>query len=195
MWHASQRWLARGILALVVLVPGGLAAQSPVAGFAPGHRDLGIVVGIGGIGSASVAPGVRFEAGLFRVPDLWDGVIGVRLGLDRYTHRSGPPAGPGNGADAHRVRERRYPVSGLATYHLALADRRWDPFLGVGVVYLVRQCPGGGPPQPGPACRENTLSVAARAGVRYLASDRMSYVVELGSGTATLAAGLAITLP
>src|SRR5471032_1182685 len=56
--------------------------------FSPGYMDVGPVVGIGGIGDASLSIGGRFEYGILRFSDLGNGVLSFAGAVDHYSYSS-----------------------------------------------------------------------------------------------------------
>jgi hypothetical protein len=175
--------MPRKVLQLVTVVASLLLLAQPAAaqGFVAGYTDIGPTVGIGGIGSASVSLGARFERGIKVLPDLGNGVIGVMAGADYYTWS-------GAGYSWSYI-----PVGATANYHFRFeGNEKIDPFVGLGLGYRIISCNF----DFGLAdlCRNGALYVIGRAGGRYFLNEKMALYADVGAGAATLNLGLTLRL-
>jgi len=166
----------RLVTTLVALTAVGASAESVSAqGFGVGYTDIGPTVGLGGIGSASLAIGGRIEHGWKALPEFGNGVLGLQLGADYYSWSSF------NSSFSYT------PVGATVNYHFNLEDSRIDPFLGLGLGYLIVSCdlPGIG----SNLCSNSALYFIGRAGIRYFMSDKLALYGDVGAGAATLNVG------
>ena len=175
----------RHLLAAAVIgwtVPVGLCGQDESAsagGFAVGRTDIGPIVGLGGIGQAGIAVGIRGERGVADLPDLGDGVLGIQVGADYYRQTLLDGA-----AEWTHI-----PIGATANYHFRVEDApRVDPFLGLGLGYSVLSCSGT-------ACGTSAVYLIGRAGIRYYFRDAAAIYGAIGAGAATLHAGVMFVLP
>jgi hypothetical protein len=167
----------------VALIASTVSAQSPassagVRNFDVGYTAIGPVIGLGGIGSASLAFGGRFERAVKALPDLGNGILGIGVDADFYQYSNG-------GASLTYI-----PVGVSANYHFRLDNAKWDPFLGLGIGYSMVSISGGG------ASYSATSGVyaIARGGVRYFWSNRSALQVDAGAGAAALSVGVIFKL-
>lgn len=144
-------------------------------GFRLGYTDVGATIGVGGIGSASVALGVRAERAFRSVPDLGDGLIGIQAGIDYYSW--GEPG----------FKWTYIPIGATANYHFKLENGKLDPFVGVGLGYSIVSCDFSG---FGDLCANSSLYFIGRAGGRYFLNDKMALYGDVGAGAATLNLGV-----
>lgn len=160
--------------ALSVIAVSGLGAQNPaLVGMSLGYTDVGGVVGLGGLGEASLALGGRFERVFKAVPDLGDGLIGLGVSVDWYSYSVG-------------AYDWTYlPIGATANYHFKMDNRKWDPFLGLGLGYYIVSAPDGfiGSWNSG-------VYLIGRAGVRYFMTSNMAFYADAGAGSAALSLGL-----
>ena len=92
-------------------------------GFGLGYTDIGPVVGLGGIGSASASFGGRFEHAIKALPDMGNGMLGIEAGFDYYSW-------------SNTFYSYKYiPVGVTANYHFKLDEPKIDPFVGLGLGY------------------------------------------------------------
>jgi hypothetical protein len=162
------------VAAAVAMAPKGSAAQD-TEGFTLNYTDIGVVVGLGGIGDASLAFGGRFEKAIKSVPDLGNGIIGIQVGADYYSW-SGP------GYDWSYI-----PIGATANYHFDLENNKIDPFLGAGLGYSIISCDYSGIGL-GDLCSDSALYFIGKAGIRYFLS-RLALYADVGAGAATLNVG------
>jgi len=69
-------------LGLLAISSGVVRAQG---GIAKGYSDVAGVLGIGGIGEASIALGGRYEKIIKTLSEMNKGLPGIRAGVDWYT--------------------------------------------------------------------------------------------------------------
>lgn len=167
--------LAVALSVIAVSAPG---AQNPApGGMALGYTDIGAVVGLGGLGEASMALGGRFERVFKAVPDLGDGLIGIGVSVDWYSYSIGP-------YDWSYI-----PVGATANYHFKMENKKWDPFLGVGLGYYIVSEPSGYV-----GSWNSGIYMIGRAGVRYFMTNSMAFYADAGAGSAALSLGMTFTL-
>ena len=171
---------AFGTAAIVLCT--AIASQSAAAqdGFKPGYMDIGPTLGFGNLGHASTAFGARFEKGIKELPSMGNGVLGIQVGLNYYSW------------NYFSANSKFIVISGTANYHFKLDDKKWDPFIGLGLAYSSISCsyPGSGVDY----CEGSALDLAARGGVRYFFSPSMSGYADVGAGGATLNLGVMFKL-
>jgi hypothetical protein len=166
---------------LMLAVVGTAQEAAGQEGFTVGHTDVGPTVGLGGIGSASLAIGGRLERGWRAMPDLGDGIVGLQIGADYYSWSVGSSSWS------------YIPIGATANYHFVLENRKIDPFLGLGLGYSIVSCnfDGFGGTD---LCANSAIYFIGRAGGRYFFSDRMAAYADAGAGAATLNVGLMFKL-
>lgn len=81
--RAPRQALAIAALLATVAQSDALAKGSL---FNAGHTDLGPTLGMGGLGSAGLSVGGRFEGAIKQLPSLGDGVLGIQVSADYYRH-------------------------------------------------------------------------------------------------------------
>lgn len=175
----STRKTLSVLTALLALSATDARAQAKGgSGFVPGYTGLGPAIGIGGIGSASMAIGGRFERALKDLPDMGNGVLGLSVDVNYYSYSRGFIGG--------RASWSYMPIGVAANYHIKLDNREWDPFVGLGLGYSIASVSGGG----GVYTASSDLYFIGRAGVRWFFSDKMALQADVGAGAATLSIGL-----
>jgi outer membrane protein with beta-barrel domain len=162
------------ITAALVVVATGAAAQGPssgpTTGFALGYTDIGPVVGLGGIGEAGLSLGGRFETAFKKLDN--GAVIGISAGFDWYSYDDG-------------VYSWTYtPISATANYHFKLDNKKWDPFLGLGLGYYIVSSPSGFA-----GSYNSGIYFVGRAGIRYFATDKLALYADAGAGAGALHLG------
>jgi hypothetical protein len=117
-------------LAALASVLSTTAGQAQGIGL--GYTDLGAVIGLGGIGEASIALGGRFERVFKALPDLGDGLLGIQVGADWWSWDFGSDYSVSY-----------IPIGVTANYHFKMDNKKWDPFLGAGLGYQIvnTSCP------------------------------------------------------
>jgi opacity protein-like surface antigen len=170
------------VLTFVAASAQSAAAQSPVV---PGYTDIGAVVGFGGIGSASLSLGGRFERAFTTMPSLNDGTIGIMVSVDYYSWSSAYPG-------LYNYSVKYIPIGATANYHFKLDNDKFDPFVGVGLgYYLVTSSCGGFTNCGG---YSSSIYFIGRLGARYFLGSNMALYADVGAGAATLNAGLTFKL-
>jgi hypothetical protein len=173
--------MMRKLSLLAVAVAGLSMVAAPAnAQFAPGYTGIGPTIGLGGIGSASIAFGGRLEHGIKTLPDLGSGILGVEFSFDYYSWNCN---GPG-----YTCRAKYVPFGATANYHFKIeSNDKWDPFLGLGLGYETVSCSYSG---VGNCGYSSALYFIGRAGVRYFFEPRTALYADLGAGAATLNVGV-----
>ena len=167
------------VLALLAALLLTLTWSSPAQaqGFNPGSNHLAAVIGLGGIGSASVSIGGRFEHAIKALPDMGDGVLGIEVSADWWHYSSN--FGTGNYSWTY------IPISGTANYHFQVEGGKWDPFLGAGLGFWIVSDSCGSFD-----CGSNSgIYFVGRAGVRYFFQPAMSLYADVGAGASTINIG------
>jgi outer membrane protein W len=178
-------------LAVLVLNAPAVSAQAKPAApqnFGMGYTDVGPTIGLGGLGSASAAFGGRFEHAIKTLPDLANGVLGIQAGVDYYSWSSGAIGG-------YSWSYKYIPVGVTANYHFVLEDKRFDPFVGLGLGYNVVSCSWSGPTIGSNDCGYSSgIYFIGKAGARYFFNPKMAFYGDVGAGAATLNLGLMFRL-
>lgn len=175
-------------ISCVALIATTLSAQSPAPSsgatryFDVGYTAIGPVVGLGGIGGASLAFGGRFERAVKALPDLGDGILGIGVDADFYQYSSSYLGGSSSVT--------YIPFGVSANYHFRPDNVKWDPFLGLGLGYSMVTVSGGG----ASASEMSGIYVIARGGVRYFWSKQSALQVDAGAGAAALSVGVLFKL-
>jgi hypothetical protein len=157
-------------------VAASAQTKAPTArAFGVGQTDIGPVVGLGGIGAASFAIGGRFERGIRTLPSLNDGVLGIGVSADWYHYSE---SFIGTDYDFTYI-----PVAATANYHFNLENKKLDPFVGLGLGYLIVNTPYGGSYSSG-------IYAVGRLGMRYFMSPKMALYGDVGAGAAALNVGV-----
>ncbi len=156
-----------------------LAAQKPAATaariFGVGYTDIGPTIGLGGIGSAGISFGGRFERAIKELPNLGNGVLAIQLSADYYHYSS-------------NVLTVSYgftyiPIGATANYHIHVNNPKFDPFVGAGLGYSIVSTTFTGSAGSG-------LYFIGRGGLRYFVSPGFALYGDVGAGAATLNLGL-----
>lgn len=148
--------------------------------FKVGYTDIGPTIGLGGIGSAGIAFGGRFERGIKALPDLGNGVLGIEASADIWTY---------NNRYVGRDYDFRYVNIGVtANYHFEVkGNPKIDPFLGLGLGNSSVQTDFAGDYSSG-------IYFIGRAGVRYFYKPRLALYADAGAGASTLNMGVTFGL-
>ncbi len=161
--------------ALLLALNSSLRAQEPA--YKLGQTDVAAVIGLGGLGDASIAIGGRFERAIKDLPEFGDGVLGIMVGAD-WWHYSNDVVG--TNYDWTYI-----PISGTANYHFKVESGKWDPFLGLGLGFWIASTPNC------TGCSANSgLYFVGRAGVRYYFSPNLAFYADAGAGAATFDVGM-----
>lgn len=153
---------------------GSSSASSSM--FREGYMDIGPTVGFGGIGSAGLAFGGRFERGIKRLPDLGDGTLGIEASLDYWSYNAGF-----SGID-YSWRYINIGVTG--NYHINIkSNPKIDPFFGLGLGNSSVSTKFSGDYSSG-------IYFIGRAGVRYFPKEHLALYADAGAGASTLNVGV-----
>ena len=158
-------------LGLLAISSGEVRAQG---GIAKGYSDIAGVLGIGGIGEASIALGGRYEKIIRTLPDMSNGFLGIRAGVDWYTF------------SVVGYTWSYIPISATANYHFKLDNKKFDPFVGAGLGFYIVSEPAG---YPGTAYNSG-IYVIGVIGMRYFMSETMAFYADAGAGSGALHVGL-----
>ena len=173
-----KKTLAGSLAAALLLAaaPSQAAAQVGL-----GYTDVGGVVGLGNLGSASVSIGGRFERVFKKLPDLGDGLLGIGASVDVYSW-------------SNSFYKLRYiPVGATANYHFKLdPKKKLDVFLGAGLGFSSVSCSIAG--EADCSGFGSNLYFIGRAGGRYFLKPNLALYGDLGAGAATLNVGLTVKL-
>jgi hypothetical protein len=142
-----------------------------LAQFTNGHSYLGPHIGLSAYGSA-IDIGVNFEGPVTDAGKVGSGIIGVAGRLD-YAHFD-------FGITV-------ITISGIANYHFALDDRKFDPFVGLGLAYT--NISGDYAFSYG-----SGIYLVGNEGMRYFISPGFALRLMLGLNTAFLTVGVDWTL-
>jgi hypothetical protein len=170
------------LIALASIV--GTSAAQAQGGVSLGYTDLGAVIGLGGLGGANVAFGGRFERVFKALPDMADGLLGLQVGVDWWSWDYAYFAG-------NRARVSYVPIGVTANYHFKVQDRKFDPFLGVGLGYEIVNVNASCVYLGQDYCRSysSDLYVIIKGGIRYFMSSSTALYADVGAGAATLNVG------
>lgn len=157
-------------------------AEAQETGFVVGHYYAGAVIGAGGIHGAALSYGIRIEKAVAPLEDLGDAVLGVQIVADRYSYHLS--------SGGHSYRITRTIFSAAATYHLFVEDKRWDPFVGLGLGHDEWNEKALDFGQPIPFTSSFGVFFVLRAGFRYYFTPGIAGFVDAGGGAASLNGGV-----
>jgi hypothetical protein len=173
---------AVGLIALASIV--GTSAAQAQGGVAIGYTDVGAVLGLGGLGGASIAVGGRFERIFKALPDIGDGLLGIQVGADWWSWNH--PYFGGN-----RTRVSYVTIGVTANYHFKVENKKFDPFVGAGLGYEIvnvnASCVYLGVDYCG--SYSSGIYVITKAGIRYFMNPSTALYADVGVGAATLNVG------
>jgi hypothetical protein len=189
MRRSSKRNVPRLLFALTCVASSAqvAAAQAKQAGtpiFGLGYTDIGGVIGLGGVGSASASFGGRFEHAIKALPDLGNGMLGIQAAFDYYSWSGGTGLGT--------YSWKYIPIGVTANYHFKVTEPKLDPFVGLGLGYQIITCDAPG--LPSGYCSNSAVYFIGRAGARYFFSPKMAVYGDVGAGGATLNLGVMFKL-
>jgi len=169
-------------LAAVASVVG--VSSVPAQGVGLGYTDVGAVLGLGGLGGASLAFGGRFEKIFKALPDFGDGLLGIQVGIDWWSWDYSYFGG--NNTSVSYI-----PIGVTANYHFKMENKKIDPFLGAGLGYQIvnATCEYNGVDYCGGAYGSEIYFIT-KGGIRYFFSDKTTLYADVGVGAATLNIGL-----
>lgn len=176
-----MRQVMRGAAVVAILVAAGssgaLAQKKSGGGFGVGSTDIGPVIGLGGIGSAGLSFGGRFERAIKQLPNLGDGVLAIQLSADYYSFS--------NTFATVGYKFKYIPIGATANYHIKVNDSKFDPFVGVGLGYAIVSSS-----YSGAGASASALYFIGKAGLRYYMANGVALYADVGAGAATLNAGV-----
>ena len=170
------------LMAGLASVVGATAGQAQ-GGIALGHTNLGAVIGLGGIGGASVSLGGRWERVFKALPDIGDGLLGIQVGADWWSWNQ-----RWSGTQSSSVSW--IPIGVTANYHFKMENKKIDPFLGAGLGYEIvnASCEINGVDYCG-GSYSSGIYVITKAGIRYFLNSKTALYADVGVGGATLNVG------
>lgn len=164
------------VIALVAMTSAIQAQKSGAGLFKPGYTDIGPTIGLGGIGSAGIAFGGRFEHAIKRLPDLGNGVLGIEASVDIWSFN--------NGYLTSAFDYRFINIGVTANYHFDVkSNPKVDPFLGFGLGNSSVSTDAAGGYSSG-------VYFIGRAGIRYFYKPRLALYADAGAGASTLNLGV-----
>jgi hypothetical protein len=166
------------LLVAGALCSGGttvLLAQKAGTGFGAGYTDLGPTVGLGGIGSAGLSFGGRFERAIKALPNLGNGVLAIQISANYY-HYSNDVLSVSYGFSA-------IPIGATANYHIHVNNPKFDPFVGAGLGYTIVSTSFAGSTGSG-------AYFIGRGGLRYYMTEGLALYGDVGAGGATVNLGV-----
>jgi len=169
------------ITAMLTVGASTVQAQLP-----KGYTDIGVVVGLGNIGDAGLAPGGRFEKVIKDLPDLGGGTLGIGVGVGYYSYS--------NKYLSESWNVSYMPIGATANYHFKFDNKKWDAFLGAGLGYQIINCSYKGSAGSYDYCSNSALYFIGRAGGRYFLQDNLSLYADAGAGDATINVGVMLKL-
>lgn len=168
----------RAILFLLTVICPSVALSQSVDGYRVGYTDVGATIGVGGISTAGLAFGGRFEKAIKPLEEIGDGTLGIQLSVDWWNYSE---TFIGSDYDFTYI-----PIGLTANYHFQTEQKKIDPFVGLGLGYSIVSTSYTGTFSTG-------LYVIAKAGVRYFLNSKMAVYGDIGAGAATLNIGLMFT--
>jgi len=167
-------------LAAVASVVG--VSSVPAQGVGLGYTDVGAVLGLGGLGGASLAFGGRFEKIFKALPDFGDGLLGIQVGIDWWSWDYSYFGG--NNTSVSYI-----PIGVTANYHFKMENKKIDPFLGAGLGYQIvnASCVYQGVDYCGSYSSE--IYFITKGGIRYFMNSNTALYADVGVGAATLNVG------
>ena len=170
-----MRRMMRVVAVAAVLVAASTSGASAQRAFGMGAADIGPVIGLGGIGSAGLSFGGRFEKAIKELPNLGDGVLAIQVSADYYSFSN----------DAN-FSFRYIPIGVTANYHIKVNNEKVDPFVGAGLGYLIFSCSSCG----SGLSSGSGIYFVGRAGLRYYLASGLALYGDVGAGAATLNLGV-----
>ena len=184
--RASKALIVFGCLALAAQSAMAQAkGESPI--FGVGYTDIGPVLGLGGVGSANMAFGGRFEHALQTLPSMGNGILGIEVGADYYSWSAN--------SSFSNYSVKYIPIGVTANYHFKIDEPKLDPFVGLGLGYNIVSCSYSSAFTGSFSCGYNSgVYFIGRAGARYFFSPKMALYGDVGAGAATLNVGVTFKL-
>jgi hypothetical protein len=185
---SSMRSMSRIVAFASVAATAQVAGAQSKGGtpiFGMGYTDVGAVIGVGGVGSASASFGARFEHAIKPLPELGGGMLGIQAAFDYYSWSSN--------FVGYNWSYKYIPIGVTANYHFKLDEPKIDPFVGLGLGYNVVSCSFTG--STNTDCGYSSgIYFIGRAGARYFFSPKMAVYGDVGAGGATLNLGVMLKL-
>ena len=177
----TRRFRRFALAAAAALLPCmSLSAQGTQI-FKKGYTDIGVTVGLGGLGDAGVAFGGRFERAIKALPDLGNGTLGIGVSADVYSY-------------SNRLFTYRFiPIGVTGNYHFNLENKKIVPFIGAGLGFQVTSCDYKGTGNLN-LCDNSAIYFIGRAGARYFVKENLALYADVGAGAATLNIGVTFKL-
>lgn len=185
--------LRKGLAAMLLCGAIAFSAQGAEAqdeAFNIGTTYVGPTIGLGGLGSASMAFGGRFERGIKKIPDLGSGTLGILFSFDYYSwSSSGTFSGTTWDSSVKYI-----PLGATANYHFPLENKKIDPFVGIGLGYQIvstscNYTGAGFSYDCGSGSYNSSLYFIGRAGGQYHVNQNVGIYADVGAGAATLSIG------
>ena len=171
-----------GTIAVAAVVFSAAATQAS-AQIEKGYTDIGAVIGLGNVGSASAAIGFRGERIIKELPDLGNGLLGVGVSLDYYSY-----------GQSSFYNFKVIPIGVTGNYHFKLENKKIDAFAGAGLGYQILSCSYTGSGTSIDLCGNSSIYFIGRVGGRYFVKPNIALYADAGAGAATLSIGATIKL-
>ncbi len=164
---------AAALMGAAVLFPSRASAQ-----FTNGSDYIGPELGLGlGYGGGVVIGGM-FEAPITHPGTVGSGRLAIAGRLDYYSWSDG------------YYSYSFIPIGVYCDYHFAMADPKWDLFLGLGLGYVIVNASYSGDLNGYSYGYNSNVFVTGQAGFRYFFSPNMAIRAEIGLGYLPLGVGL-----
>lgn len=174
MHTSPRRWFIVAILAASVLSPSAMHGQ-----FAAGQKNLGVHVGLSGVGTA---PSFGVNGDL---------AFSDRVSVGAWADTWGYGESLSIGSDSYRWDVRYIALAGTSAYHFPIDDQpKLDPFVGVSVGYFIVSAEGSGAGGIVYGGDSSRAFVGGFAGIRYAFRERLNGVARAGFGASHLTLGL-----
>lgn len=166
---------------LAALIVGGLAMpRGAAAQWAAGQKDIGVHVGLSGVGSAT-AIGLNGEYG-------YNKNIGIGAWLDTWSY--------GYNSGLYGWNVRYIALAATGAYHFPIKSTpKLDPFVGLALGYYIVSTSVNGTAAIAYNGSSSRLFLGAFGGLRYYFNNTLSGVARAGFGASYLTLGLDFKLP
>jgi hypothetical protein len=177
-------YTAASLLGVAALIPSRAVAQ-----FTNGSNYIGPEIGLGlGYGSGIMIGGM-FETPITDPGTVGPGRLAIAARIDYWSWSDSYL-----GAYAYTYSYSYIPIGVICDYHFVLHDTRWDPFIGLGLGYVIISSSYSGPafgPGFNPSASYGSgLFFTGQIGARYFFSPSMAIRAEFGFDYLPLAVGL-----
>jgi hypothetical protein len=166
---------------LLIATATALPAQDTAPAVAVGYTDVGGVLGIGGIGDAGLAFGGRFGKIIKALPDMGNGMLGFTISADWWSYD--------NHIGATDFGFSYIPIGATVDYHFNLTNKKFVPFVGAGLGYVIVNSDFDGP-----GVDASALYFAGRIGGRFLWTEKVAFYADAGVGGAAVNIGATLRL-